>query len=80
MNSYVINFDIIIERRIDINFIIFIFIMVKMYEMLNGLECFCEIKKSNDSFNEIRLGWFFIVFIFRLLLCLLSIVIILSVE
>lgn len=45
MNSYVINFDIIIERRIDINFIIFIFIMVKMYEMLNGLECFCGIKK-----------------------------------
>lgn len=44
--------------------------------MLNGLECPCEIKKSNDSFNETRSGRSSIVSIFRLLLCSLSTVII----
>lgn len=50
--------------------------MAKMHEMLNGLECPCEIKKSNDSFNETRSGRSSIVSIFRLLLFSLSTVII----
>lgn len=35
-----------------------------MHEMLNGLQCPCEIKKSNDSFNETRSGRSSIVSIF----------------
>lgn len=79
-NSYAINFDITTERRTDINSIISIFIMAKMHEMLNGLQCPCEIKKSNDSFNETRSGRSSIVSIFRLLLFSLSTVIIISAE
>lgn len=47
-----------------------------MHEMLNGLECPCEIKKSNDSFNETRSGRSSTASIFRLLLFSLSTVII----
>lgn len=80
-NSYAINFDITTERRTDINSIISIFIMAKMHEMLNGLECPCEIKKSNDKFNETRSGRSSIVSIFRLLLFSLStVIIIISAE